>query len=241
MGKRRRHFKLISCHVMWRELQRLIDESDNGSYDAILLGYGLCGNGTRGLKTARTPLVMMRGHDCISFLLGSGERFREINDSIPGIYWYSPGWIDNDKVPGREQDEKIRRELSPRHPQERVEQMIDLYWQSIKNYSHGVLVDQGSFDTTFYDQYTRRNAEYSGLRYKKVQGDPALMRDFLSGRWDDQRFLVLPHYELVQGCSCDKTDTSCTNLGQSLLAKQLFSRISACMTTLLTEPISRSR
>ena len=71
---------------MWREVQRLIDESDNGSYDAILLGYGLCGNGTRGLKTARTPLVMMRGHDCISFLLGSGERFREINDSIPGIY-----------------------------------------------------------------------------------------------------------------------------------------------------------
>jgi len=69
-------------------------------FDASLLGYGLCSNGTVGL-TAEIPVVIPRGHDCITLLLGAKERYQQYFDSHRGIYWYSPGWIESGKQPGR--------------------------------------------------------------------------------------------------------------------------------------------
>ena len=60
-------------------------------YDAILIGYALCSNGVVGLTSRRIPLVIPRGHDCITLLLGSKELYRDYFDSHRGIYWYSSG------------------------------------------------------------------------------------------------------------------------------------------------------
>ncbi len=95
---------VIACHVLWRELsyfaslsphnyqfqflkqglhnvpdqlrqelQAAIDEAGD-EYEAILLGYGLCSNGLMGIQARGTRLIVMRGHDCITFLLGQGAR-----------------------------------------------------------------------------------------------------------------------------------------------------------------------
>ena len=45
-------------------IQEKIDGASEGQYDAILLGYGLCGNGTVGLVARSTQLVLPRAHDC---------------------------------------------------------------------------------------------------------------------------------------------------------------------------------
>jgi hypothetical protein len=58
-------------------LQERIDAVDASRYDAILLGYALCGRGTEGLRARKTPLVLPRGHDCISLLMGSRRRYEE--------------------------------------------------------------------------------------------------------------------------------------------------------------------
>ena len=55
------------------EVQRRIDAVPAGKYNAILLGYGLCGNIIRDLTTPHTPLVIPRAHDCITFFLGSRD------------------------------------------------------------------------------------------------------------------------------------------------------------------------
>ncbi|MEA3224886.1 MAG: DUF1638 domain-containing protein, partial [Planctomycetota bacterium] len=49
-------------------------------YDASLLGYGLCSNGIVGLS-AKIPIVVPRGHDCVTLLLGSKEKYQEYFDS----------------------------------------------------------------------------------------------------------------------------------------------------------------
>ena len=54
-------------------LQDAIDAVDTEKYDAILLGYGLCNNGVRGLRST-LPLVIPRAHDCITLLLGSKDK-----------------------------------------------------------------------------------------------------------------------------------------------------------------------
>ena len=74
-----------------QEVQDIIDRIDATEGDpceAILLGYGLCSNGIVGLRSRRYPLVIPRAHDCITFLLGSKERYRqEFEGHSGGIYW----------------------------------------------------------------------------------------------------------------------------------------------------------
>ena len=90
-------YYVLSCHVLWRELcyyasisrnvfnfnflqqglhdtpeilrQQLQEAIDavHGDYSAILIGYGLCSNGLAGIVARDTKLVIMRGHDCITF------------------------------------------------------------------------------------------------------------------------------------------------------------------------------
>ena len=57
-------------------IQALID--DSSGFDAILLGYGLCGNTIAGLRVREIPVVVPRAHDCCTLFLGSRKRFNEI-------------------------------------------------------------------------------------------------------------------------------------------------------------------
>ncbi len=52
-------------------IQERIDAVDGAGFDAILLGYALCGRGTEGLRAGKTQLVLPRAHDCIGLLMGS--------------------------------------------------------------------------------------------------------------------------------------------------------------------------
>lgn len=56
-------------------LQERIDAADKLGYDAILLGYALCGQGTEGLCARRTQLVLPRAHDRIGALMGNRHRY----------------------------------------------------------------------------------------------------------------------------------------------------------------------
>jgi len=51
---------------MQARLQAAIDKVEERQYDALLMGYGLCNNGIVGLTTKSIPLVIPRGHDCIT-------------------------------------------------------------------------------------------------------------------------------------------------------------------------------
>jgi hypothetical protein len=57
--------------AMRKELQFRIDASDPVKYDAVALGYALCGNGLHGLQATRLKLVDLRG----LFQLESGHIF----------------------------------------------------------------------------------------------------------------------------------------------------------------------
>ena len=83
----------IGASKMCGQLQAELDAVDGRGYDAILLGYGLCNNGTIGLR-APIPIVIPRAHDCISLLMGSRNRCREYLEANPGTYFWSTGWIE---------------------------------------------------------------------------------------------------------------------------------------------------
>ena len=68
---------------MAAKIQEVVDRTPEGVYDAILLGYGLCGNGLDGLTARHTPLVLPRAHDCIALLMGSAERYQAYFEEQP--------------------------------------------------------------------------------------------------------------------------------------------------------------
>jgi len=176
--------------VLRKELQAAIDASDEG-FDAILIGYGLCSNGIEGIVARKTRLVIIKGHDCITFLLGSRERYRKYFDSHPGTYWYSPGWIDTNSQPSEERYEKVYREYVEKYGEDNAKYLMEAEQGWFKNYSNAAYVDLVFGDNEHYRQYTRDCAKWLKWNYDELCGDPQLMRNFLEGKWDSDAFLIV--------------------------------------------------
>ena len=76
-------------------IQGVIDKADSdGVYEAILLGFGLCGNSTAGLTARRRPLVIPRAHDCCTLFLGSREKFASCFGDRLSAQWSSHGYLE---------------------------------------------------------------------------------------------------------------------------------------------------
>ena len=81
-------------------LQTTVDEAEGWNFDAIVMVYGLCGQGTAGLVARGIPVVIPRAHDCITLFLGSRERYQDQFENYPGTYWYSQDYIERDDGSG---------------------------------------------------------------------------------------------------------------------------------------------
>jgi hypothetical protein len=176
-------------HVQ-RAMERTTD-SQGRPYDASLLGYGLCSNGTVGLE-ASIPVVIPRAHDCITLLLGSRQRYQEYFDSHRGVYWYSPGWIEAGRQPGKERYESLLREYTAKYGSDNAEYLMQVEQSWIREYRWAVYVDWGLAGSDGGRTYTRECARYLGWNYDELKGDSGLMQRFVDGLWSEREFLIVP-------------------------------------------------
>jgi Protein of unknown function (DUF1638) len=181
--------------LLRERLQEAIDAAPN--CDAILLGYCLCCNGTVGIRARKTRLVVPRGHDCITLLLGSKEKYREYFDSHPGTYWYSPGWIDTGTQPGKERYESLLAEYTEKYGEDNAQYLMEVEqgWQ--EKYTNAAYVDIAFEDTTKYKKYAKQCASYLGWNFEEVKGDKKLIAALLEGEWDSSEFLIVEPGEVV--------------------------------------------
>ena len=215
-------YYVVSCHVLWRELchfaarsrnvfdwhfleqglhntpeilrsrlQAAVDHAPEAA-EAVLIGYGLCSNGIVGITSRDKPLVLMRGHDCITFLLGSKERYREYFDAHPGTYWYSPGWIDTNTQPGKARYERLLRQYAEHYGEENAAFLMEAEQGWFENYNNAAYVDLGFGENAAYQDYTRECAQYLNWQADFLQGDPRLVMALLEGEWNREDFLVVP-------------------------------------------------
>jgi len=160
------------------------------SYDASLLGYGLCSNGIVGLS-AKIPIVVPRGHDCVTLLLGSKDKYQEYFDSHRGVYWYSAGWIESGKQPGKERYENTLNEYREKYGDDNAQYLMEIEQGWMKEYNWATYIDWDFDNSNEYRDYTKRCAEFLNWNYDELKGDSSLMQKFVDGYWDESEFLVV--------------------------------------------------
>lgn len=196
-------------------LQERIDAAEGQNYDAIVLGYGLCGQSTAGLFARSLPMVIPRAHDCITLFLGSRARYQEQFERIPGTYWYAQDYIERDENGaalslGSGLGLDVQAEYDSyveKYGKDNADYLMEVMGSWQKHYQRAAFIDMGISDSTQAESKAREEARQRGWAYERLTGDLVLMRRLLEGDWDDDFLIVQPgskismtYDERVVGC-----------------------------------------
>jgi hypothetical protein len=171
-------------------LQTAIDAISTPSL--IILGYGMCGNGLKGIQAGIHTLLMPKTEDCIAIFLGSDEAYRAEFNAHPGTYYLTGGWLEAGSDPLKEYEKAINK-----YGQETADWIMD---QQYRNYRRIVLVGYSPEDLQAYRDRAIQVGEYCsrwGMSYHEIHGSDRYIRRLVEvatdlSRVDDTDFRIFP-------------------------------------------------
>jgi len=192
--------------------------SREGSFDAVILLYGLCGRGTANLVSREIPVVIPRAHDCITLFLGSHDAYLRQFSANPGTFYHTLGWIKMKINPNnREASEfytNFTREGWDKHPdfrslaarfgKDNAEHVVAFMERWRQHYSRAAYIHMGLPGEEAEVEFTRGMAEAFDWTHEVIPGDTDLLRGILAGDWTDDRIFVLPPHSRSVSTGDDK-------------------------------------
>jgi hypothetical protein len=188
------------------EIQERIDAVPANKYDAIVLGYALCSNILLHLTTAHTKLVIPRAHDCITFFLGSKERYQQCFSEHPGTYYFTSGWLECASRRGEKgsiwvgasalsnANLSLRgayEEWVKKYGEDQAKYLMEEMSRWTTHYSHGTLIDFDFLKDLGLRQQVQQICAEKGWQYEELRGDLGMLTGLMEGDWPDSEFLIV--------------------------------------------------
>jgi Protein of unknown function (DUF1638) len=175
-------------------------------YEAILLGYGLCGNSLAGLEARSLPLILARAHDCCAILLGSRREFlARFGDSLSSA-WSSAGNIERGSSSlhltefGRRSGIGLGfAELEASHGEENARYLWEILHQPIGR-PEIRYIETTETAALGYSEAMREKADAEGKDFVHLIGSSRLLRGLVNGPWDMNDYLVVPPGYRIEAC-----------------------------------------
>ena len=189
------------CRPMRFRLQEEIDKASGPKYDAIVLGYALCGNGTIGLTSRGIPIVIPRAHDCTSVLMGGRDAHQQYIKEHSQVFFRSTGWLERDIDVEQIKAELVQQragsgytleDLVSRYGEENGRYLYDQFTSYEHSFRQLTFIETGIEPSRKFEAQAKAEAARRGLEFDKVQGSMRLFDGMVSGDWSDEDFLVVP-------------------------------------------------
>ncbi|HSV32279.1 MAG TPA: DUF1638 domain-containing protein [Atribacteraceae bacterium] len=184
-------------------LQQEIDtlSAADKPFDAILLGYALCGNSTLGLTARHIPVVIPKAHDCIALFLGSRHRYLEEFNQNPGTYYYTPSAVERGYAVGAESSESKERkytEYVAKYGEDNARYLLEMEESWTRHYRFAAFIDYPEFRFLDCAKRVREIARKKSLEYRELLGNLVLVKKLVEGDWDPADFLVLQAGQTIE-------------------------------------------
>ena len=196
------------------EVQKKIEAVPAGKYDAVLLGYGLCSNILAEVRATHTRLVVPRAHDCITFFMGSKERYQKCFTENPGTFYYSSGWLEcarrrgvegplwggaalpatatmGFKMPGTYTEWVIK------YGEDQAKYLLEEMSRWTEAYSNGTLIEFDFLKHLNLDKQVQGICAEKKWAFGSMPGDMRLFDNLLNGIWPETDYLVVQPGEKI--------------------------------------------
>ena len=165
----------FSYHNDPNKLRQVIVEKVNGlegTMDAVLLGYGVCGSLTNIVDELRVPTVTFKADDCIAVYLTQEVVDRE-RKKVPLTYYSTPYFSEMD-MEWQENDweKKMGFEMETDDFKRMFSKMFDGYSRSVYIHTIG--------DRECFEKKAKQFAEELSLSYETREGTLSVMQDAIS-------------------------------------------------------------
>ncbi len=160
-------------------LQTTLDSITQAEH--VLLCYGFCGNALVGLVPHGFKLIFPKAENCISLILGSDKRRKELERAS---YFFTHGWLNNNRSILKEYEDTIEKY---------GEQSADYVYEfMLDGYKNALIVDTGVEDINNAIEKTKPFTTKFKLNQEVVQGDLTLFAKLISKNWDDSFVIIEP-------------------------------------------------
>ncbi len=188
-------------------IQKKIDDAEKSEvdYDAILLGFGLCGNSILGIKSEEIPLIVPRAHDCCTIFLGEKEKFEEYFGNRLSAEWTSPGYMERGDNVLREEEledtlgrSKSYKELVEQYGEDNAKYVWEKLHPENNAADNLIYIEIEEFADLGYLEEAQKEAEKEGKELEKIPGNMRLIKKMIFGEWEEQDFLTVKPGEEIK-------------------------------------------